>query len=256
MKRFLVGLCVIMLLILPMSALAQDGGDGDNPETPPKELLEYGASVSGEITNSDFEHLYYFEGTAGDVVVISLSQANEVDGLDPYLYLTTEDNELLAQNDDGGSLNARIVYRIQEDGIYQIVATRLGDRTGTTTGEFVLDLEQPPVAETDTVIEGTLLDRTVVNSHVIVPEEDGIYTITYKHITGNYYPNIMIQTLAAEDYYYQEVGILTAPQLLGGSLTVELIADQVYIVTTQENYYDYDYSNQRAVYTLEVTMTE
>ncbi len=260
MKRFLVGLCVMMLLILPMTALAQDGGgDGDDdPTTPPGELLEYGASVSGEITNREFEHLYYFEASAGDVIVISLSQANEFDGLDPYLYLTTEDNELLAQNDDSGSVNARIVYRIEEDGLYQIVATRLGDRTGSTTGEFILDLEQPQVAGADVVIEGTLLSRTETNSHVFVPEEDGVYTITYTHVTGNYYPNILVQSLAPNDYYYEEVGILSAPELIGGSLTIALTADQVYILSTQENYYVYDYDStaQRAVYTLEVNLAE
>ena len=257
MKRLLIGLCVMVLLVAPMAVYAQDGGgdDGDIPDTPDN-LIEYGASLTGEITNRKFEDIYTFEAEAGDVIVITMSQANDIDGLDPYLYLTTEDNELLAQNDDSSSLNARIVFRVPNEGTYQIVATRLGDRTGSSQGEYVLDLEKPQVSTTDVVIEGTLLSRTASNFHVFVPEEDGLYTITYRHVTGNYYPNIQVQSLVEDNYYYEEVGTLTGRELQGGSLTLEFTADNIYIFSTQENYYDYEDTNRRAVYTIEVTLNE
>lgn len=258
MKRLWIGLCIMLLFAVPLAVSAQGGGDDDDDDsTPPENLIEYGASVSGEITNREFEQIYVFEGVEGDVVVITMSRANEVDGLDPYLYLTTDDNELLAQNDDASSVDSRIVYRLPSDGIYQIVATRLGDRTGTSAGEYVLDLEKPPVSTTGVVIEGTLLSRDASNFHVIVPEEDGLYTITYKHVSGNYYPNILVQSLTEGDYYYEEIATLTGQELQGGSLTFTLTADRIYILSTQENYYDYDdTTNRRAVYTFEVALAE
>lgn len=255
MKRFIIGLCVLFLLVMPMAAYAQDGG-GDDDEPTPDDLIEYGASLTGEITNSKFEDVYLFAAEDGDVIVISMTRTNDNDGLDPYLYLTTEDNELLAQNDDANSVNARIVYRIQEAGTYQIVATRLGDRTGSSVGEYVLDLEKPQVSGTDVVMEGTLASRYDSNFHVYIPEEEGVYTITYRHISGNYYPNFVAQSLVEESYYYEEIGIITSRQLQGGSLTIELSPDSIYIFSTQENYYDYEDVNHRAVYTIEVTLAE
>ena len=44
--------------------------------------------------------------------------------LDPYLFLHDATGKKLAEDDDsGGGLNARIVFRVSADGVYRIQAT-------------------------------------------------------------------------------------------------------------------------------------
>jgi Ca2+-binding EF-hand superfamily protein len=53
---------------------------------------------------------------------------------DAYLYLADPDGEILAQDDDGGgNLNSRIVYRADRRGTYYLIATSLG---GNGLGAF------------------------------------------------------------------------------------------------------------------------
>ena len=48
--------------------------------------------------------------------------------LDPYLYLENPMKNIVAQDDDsGGNLNARILFRATTDGEYRIIATALSD---------------------------------------------------------------------------------------------------------------------------------
>jgi hypothetical protein len=50
---------------------------------------------------------------------------------DPYLYLENADKKVVDQDDDsGGELNARIMYRPLKDGDYRIIATTLDNATG------------------------------------------------------------------------------------------------------------------------------
>jgi hypothetical protein len=54
--------------------------------------------------------------------------------LDPYLYVRDSDRAILAEDDDnGGDLNARILFRPRTDGVYQLRATSFNSGNGPFT---------------------------------------------------------------------------------------------------------------------------
>lgn len=107
-------------------------------------VIEVGDSVDGEITNDAFAQVYCFEGGAGDSVTISMA-ATDGD-LDAYLLLTssTDLTTVFAENDDNtdvrGSTDALITFTLPQDGVYLIVATRLGTERGDSEGAYTLEL--------------------------------------------------------------------------------------------------------------------
>lgn len=134
----LIASLLLALIAMPMAAFAQD--------TVPGGPIAYGQTVSGEITSSAHRIAYTFEGSAGDLVMITMSAV--VRGLDSYLELLGPDGAVVTQDDDGaGNLNSLIgPYALESNGTYTIVATRFGGSTGTSTGQFELRLTRPTVS--------------------------------------------------------------------------------------------------------------
>jgi hypothetical protein len=98
--------------------------------------LAFGAEASGTISNSEFVHLYVFDGQAGDQVTITMTGDA---GLDSYLGLIDPNDEVIAEDDDsGGGMNAQISIRLPESGTYVIAVTRNGIDEGTTEGDYTL----------------------------------------------------------------------------------------------------------------------
>jgi hypothetical protein len=102
--------------------------------------IAYGQTERGNIDASVPAVTYRFRGTAGDVVTITMGRAGG--DLNSYLYLLDENGQLLFEdNDSGGSSgDARIEFTLPADGVYLIVAARLGQAQGTTSGSYILDL--------------------------------------------------------------------------------------------------------------------
>ncbi len=122
-------LVVFSLMLLPgMTALAQ------GEATP----VSVGVPTEGEITAEQPEVLYTLEGSAGDVIVITMTASRQ--GLDSYLELVRPDGSIAVSDDDsGGSLNSLIgPYALPEDGTYTIRATRFGRQEGGSSGPFTL----------------------------------------------------------------------------------------------------------------------
>lgn len=114
----------------------------------------YNQSLSGNIDSSTPAVTYRFQGSAGDTVNIAMSRAGG--DLNSYLYVLDSTGQLLYEDDDSGGENgnARLTYTLPASGQYLIVAARLGQARGTTSGSYVLDLTSdaaPPVAETTPV---------------------------------------------------------------------------------------------------------
>ncbi len=103
--------------------------------------LGYGDRVDGEITDDRPFVFYTFEGSAGDVVRISM-EATSGD-LDTHLTLLDEDNDIVAENDDveRGNTDSLIEVELPADGIYTIGASRYNFDDGDSAGEYVLTLE-------------------------------------------------------------------------------------------------------------------
>jgi hypothetical protein len=114
--------------------------------------MAYGESQRGNIDANVPAVTYRFFGSASDAVTITMSRAGG--DLNSYLYLLDGAGQLLFEdNDSAGTDNgdARITYTLPVEGPYLIVATRLGQAQGTTSGSYLLELDSE--AEPPAVIE-------------------------------------------------------------------------------------------------------
>lgn len=94
--------------------------------------------LRGKLDRQTMTLIYQVKLSAGKAYVIDMvSPAPEA--LDPYLFLTDTAGKKLAEDDDGGgTLNARIVFRAPQDGVYRIRATSFN----AGSGEFVLTVRE------------------------------------------------------------------------------------------------------------------
>ncbi|MBN2472360.1 MAG: PPC domain-containing protein, partial [Anaerolineae bacterium] len=115
-------------------------------ETTDGASISYGDTVTGEITNSVYEQAWVFDGTAGDVITITMVDASGSATLDSYLTLQDPSGRELLSNDDAidtsvGALNAQIAkFQLPSTGSFTIIATRFGGEFGSATGAYELTL--------------------------------------------------------------------------------------------------------------------
>jgi hypothetical protein len=102
--------------------------------------IAYNQSLSGNIDANVPAVTYRFQGAAGDAVTVAMSRAGG--DLNSYLYVLDSTGQLLYEDDDSGGENgnARLTYTLPASGQYLIMAARLGQARGTTSGSYVLDL--------------------------------------------------------------------------------------------------------------------
>jgi hypothetical protein len=117
----LLGLMLLAVALVPLAA-AQD--DEEEPRLT-LDVLYDGDRVTGVFEDEVNAHLYAFVGQSGDVVTISMTQADD-SILDPYLVLLGPAGEVYAADDDSGmvDLAAQISdFVLPEDGSYFVLAT-------------------------------------------------------------------------------------------------------------------------------------
>jgi hypothetical protein len=112
------------------------------------EVLQYGDSVFGRVTQEEPLVFYFLRVQRGDVISVTVRRISG--NLDPRVDLATADGLVLVSNDDDplaeGTLDAGIHgYTVLETGVYLIVATRFGDKAGDTEGSYVLEVAQTPL---------------------------------------------------------------------------------------------------------------
>ncbi len=106
----------------------------------------YGENQGGNLNDTLPAVTYRFRGSAGDTITIVMNRTGG--DLNSYLYLLDSAGELLFEDNDSGGENgnARITYTLPADGVYVIVASRLGQTQGTTSGSYLLDLQSDTAA--------------------------------------------------------------------------------------------------------------
>jgi hypothetical protein len=100
--------------------------------------LAYGQMISGVIDDNAFFNAWTFYASANDDIEATMVAS---DGLQPLLGLLDPSGELVARSDDGeidGSV--RIDYTIPREGTFTLIATRVGNEEGTSTGSYSLSL--------------------------------------------------------------------------------------------------------------------
>ena len=92
-----------------------------------------GLELRGQLDKQTPTLVYQVKLAAGKTYVIDMVSPDPK-ALDPYLRLTDASGKKLAEDDDsGGGLNARIVYRAAQAGTYRIHATSFNQGAGAFT---------------------------------------------------------------------------------------------------------------------------
>jgi hypothetical protein len=122
LTALMMGLLVILSLIGVVGVSAQDDADTQFKVI----ILQDGDVYSGAFEGDKTAELYAFNGSAGDVVTISMVQEKNSD-LDPFLVLLGERGQMFASDDDSGeaiAMSATISdFELPADGSYYILAT-------------------------------------------------------------------------------------------------------------------------------------
>jgi hypothetical protein len=125
------------------SPTATDAAPAPPPPAPSGSSMDMGEGVTGEITSDALVQEFFFDGLAGEEIVLTMTALD--DSLDPVLTLFGPDGVELARNDDDfdlpNSTDARIILQLPADGEYRVEASSFAD----TTGRFQLTLEFPAV---------------------------------------------------------------------------------------------------------------
>lgn len=178
--------------------------------------LRYGDTAFHRITNDEPEVFYTFQAQAGDIVNVNMRASSG--NLDSYLVVADSSGFILAENDDIlGSLDAAVEgLFIPADGTYFIIASRYAQQAGTSSGNYILTLQEAansglgnsaqgaiPIRMGDRV-EGVISADAVVRYYRFEARQDDIINIRMSRINGNLdsyisLTNAGLQELVAND---------------------------------------------------------
>lgn len=144
-----VGTAVVSPASTASSTDSIDNGGAAAPTT--TNVLRYGDTILGEITDEQPYVIYQFAARRGDVINFSMTRING--DLDPFIDLFGPDGSYLLSGDDDdlGTLNAAITnFTVPADGVYYVQATRYGRIDGDSSGLFSFAVSAIPVEQLGT----------------------------------------------------------------------------------------------------------
>ncbi len=223
--KWLLGLALLILLMaLPLMAIqAQESSlqtttpaptpvgtatlpfAGGSDEDEDIEVMEYGDSVEGALTNSEPTQTYEFEGEAGDSVTITMTGP-----FDTYLVLQDDSGfELTYDDDSAGNLNSRIsAFALPYTGTYYIVAQSFGYRSSGSAveGAYTLRLNLTEVRDIEYTqeVEGELSESEPSTLFRFRGESGDLIAVTVT--ADNFSPYVIVTgpdgyQFAYSDYY-------------------------------------------------------
>lgn len=129
---------LLFLLVFSLNLVAvQAQGDGDNPS-----VLDifYDSVVEETLTPNAFYDWWTIRAEAGDNLVIDMVASG---GLQPLIGILNPSGDLVARSEDGApDATITLEYITPAAGQYTIVATRVGNADGTTSGAYTLRLRR------------------------------------------------------------------------------------------------------------------
>jgi hypothetical protein len=226
MKRALLFISILALFCVFAPTLAQDDAN----------TIEYGQTVTGEITNRNFEIEYRFVGAAGDVILAEMSDPQEYSGpLDSpgIILLDAKYNVISSVDGYGGSV--QFFAELPASGDYSILATRADGRAGTSLGEFNLTLSKLPVLEPGEAISGKIPADTT-DFYAVVTDKP--FTVAYERLTRGLYPEMNISTLYNNQP--RQIATLRGDTLVSGSIGITPESDTegtlAYVISVETSY--------------------
>lgn len=242
MKNRLVLLFLCLLLALTGSFLqAQEG-----------ELIEYGQIVSGEITDDTFEIPFTIEGKKGDILVAEMRRdTTDSELYSPNLVILDSEGATLADGADyfsvGAGAGSIVAVELPDDGVYTVLATRDGGRSGDQVGTFSLKVVSAPLLADGEVVEGTISNEVYDQYYAV--RGDGYLGVLYNNLGGNYRPAVSLNGLT-DDGVPEAAAVLSGRELRQGVAAVDAEAGALYLVMVTASEFDYLFNEVEASYEL------
>lgn len=166
-------LVLLLALLLPAGAAAQNA-----PNRPGVFPIGYNVPVVETITEGGIYDWWQFAGAPGDQIRVTMTAS---EGLEPLLGLLTPNRDLVARSEDGAADGTvTLTHTLGESGEYTVVATRVGNAGGTSTGRYQLVMERTnaPVAPPDRYREVAFMCNAdeVTNVLTLAIEDDNAQT--------------------------------------------------------------------------------
>jgi hypothetical protein len=225
-------LCVLIVLLIACNSAI-------HAQTPP--TLAYGDVVTGEISNTTFEHTYSFVGNNGDVIVI------EMDSVDrsffnplwaPVLILRTSDETVIADTTAAYSVdNAVLVAALTTSDEYTITAAREGGESGESTGQFRLTLNLIPQIMSDSPLTGQISSAEGSQYYWIRSEQP--FSLHYTHLNGDFYPVVALNRIDAAEGGLDELAAISGEEI-SEAVIGRFRADTLYILSISEDAFDFN----------------
>jgi len=247
MHKLLAALVIVFLALtvvnLPTPVAQAQGGE-----------LQFDQPVQGTISDSSYEQTYTFQGTAGQLILIAMDAVEDDYELDPALLLNDASGNRLSENDDFGSgFNAMIAYALTEDGTYTVIATRSGGSTGSGGGDFTLTLSEAELFQPGSTVEAVInsnYELAKPNIYFIKPNADGTWALSFNQPGGDLYASISLVTTDSEEGEIHVLDIEGTGGVRSGTMNVDLIANQIYILTVEQSWYSYSWDEMEVTVTL------
>lgn len=221
--KFVLTLILILLFAFPL--MAQE-------DAPASETITYDSEIADSITSVAIYDWWYVQAVKGDQMVIDMQGKG---GLAPLIGILDINGDLAGRSPDGEPDGAvTLEYTVPVDGEYRIVATRVGNENGTTTGEYELRVRRAntPVNHVNPYQEVTFRcnDYEVTNAAVLEfsddPDQADYYRINVYGMDGfvpviRVYIDALDVTDCAQDFQAMDGDTYTLP----GQDTVTVTGD-------------------------------
>lgn len=242
MKKLFILLVTCVLVV--SNALAQEGSP-----------IEYGETVTGEISDEKFEVPYTFEGNADDIVVIQMEETEVFGDLSsPLIILLNENNRVVTDSSRIFSIgDATLVTQLPADGTYTILATRSDGRAGDSVGEFVLRLINVPLLSVNGTVSEQISSEDTSQYFAVVSDGSDM-TLTYEKQAGTFAPEITISRLES-DGELTEMVTLSGDALERGTVNVPS-SRGTYIISLAPALFDFNFREVTADYELTLAADE
>lgn len=235
-----------LILTLVLCALPLHFAQAQEPD-----VIEYGETVTGEITNQNFEIPYEFRGKQNDVIIIELEPIDPFGELDsPALLLLDAENDIVADTSELFTVGStKLAVELPVNGTYALIATRSDGRAGDDVGEFMLRLLLLPELTEGAQAEGTIGTDLPPNYYAI-RQTDGVFTLSYEKINGEFSPEISVNQI-------ENSGLTDLISLSGDGLEYGQIrlpsAGGLYVIAVEEALFDFSFEEENAEYTLSLS---
>lgn len=230
---------IISVLILALAAFGVQAQDA----------IAAGDTVTGELTEDTFAVEYAYEGTADEVIVITLAPVDVMGELgSPAIVVRDASGTDLVRYDGYGTSN--VVVLLPEDGTYTIVATRTDDEAGTSVGEYTLTVAAPQELAVGDSVDMTL---TSDETNYFVYRGDAAFVLSYVR-EGEFAPEFTVNTLDTEF----TPGSLDTVATVGGKLATQgsigvIPGEQLYVIKVDQALFDFYFDTVEATYTLQIS---